>query len=135
MFAKLFGRTKRTLNFAITLVIHELTQVPLNNSIVFVKWKVLAVDSFRDSCDRMQDGKGASGYTSARSVDMHAALWDEEFALTCALTVDEETDTLDPYCLRLSVRKVVSTVHFFVHPSCAGSGSRKELRTIRDSDC
>jgi hypothetical protein len=45
VFNKLFGRDKRTLKFRVTLTIHELTQVPLNNSIVFVKWKVCVFGS------------------------------------------------------------------------------------------
>lgn len=40
LLSKLFGREQRVLKFAVTLTIHELTDVPLNDNIIFVKWKV-----------------------------------------------------------------------------------------------
>lgn len=63
-------------------------------------------------------------------MDDHVVRWNDEFQLHVDLTVDEETDILEPHFLRLSVRKVrpsSRSLHArrYVKAECGSEGERR----------
>lgn len=47
-----------------------------------------------------------SDSTKHANVIMHAVKWEQQFELSCVMSVDQETDIVEPYLVRLSVRRV-----------------------------
>ena len=90
MLKALLGKKKRSIAFDVTLTVHELSGVSAAaNSLVWVKVK----------------SPGCRHAESRRAqLNGQRVQWDEAFPLACKLTVDNETNVVDPFLVRLSVR-------------------------------
>jgi hypothetical protein len=90
------GWAKRELRFEVFLEVTDLNHIPQSTGVVFLKWK----------CTSKFGQKQIQGFTKRVNISKNRASWNEKAKFVGEFTVDNETNVIDPFILRLSARMV-----------------------------
>ncbi len=88
--------TKRQLRFHVQLCIQELTHIPLESGTVFVKVKTNEVVH----------------ETTRQRIQNHTVRWGESFEFEAPLDVDQATNIVESFAIRLSIRQEANSASF-----------------------